>query len=56
MKYMLRFVVNIITILALFYVGITLLFTPEKANLSYYLFVILMLLVILYEKYRKNTT
>ena len=56
MKYMLRFVVNIVCILCLFYVGITLIATPEKANFSYYIFVVLMLAAILYENYRKKIT
>ena len=56
MKYMLRFVVNIVCILCLFYVGITLIVTPEKANFSYYIFVVLMLAAILYENYRKKIT
>lgn len=56
MKYMLRFVINIVCILCLFYVGITLIATPEKANFSYYIFVVLMLAAILYENYRKKIT
>lgn len=56
MKYMLRFVINIVCILCLFYAGITLIVTPEKANFSYYIFVVLMLAAILYENYRKKIT
>jgi len=48
MTYMVKFLVNIVTILTLFYVGITLLVTPEKANFSYYIFVILISCIIWY--------
>ena len=54
MKYALRFIINIVSILCLFYVGITLIVTPEKADITYYLFVILMLAAILYENYRRK--
>ena len=42
MTYLFRFIIDIVAILTLFYVGMTLIFTPEKANITYYAFVILM--------------
>lgn len=53
MLYLLKFIVNVVAIITLFYVGITLLFTPEKANFSYYIFVALMSIVI-YHTYIKK--
>lgn len=56
MIYLFKFIVNIIAIVTLFYVGITLLVTPEKANLSYYIFVLLMSCLLLYNYKKGNTT
>jgi len=48
MTYLFRFIIDIVAILTLFYVGMTLIFTPEKANITYYAFVILMCSIIGY--------
>ena len=56
MTYMIKFVVNIIAIFTLFFVGMTLLFAPEKANFSYYVFVILMSTYLGYNYIKKRDT
>ena len=56
MTYMVKFLVNIVTILTLFYVGITLLVTPEKANFSYYVFVIVMSTYLGYRYIKSKST
>mgnify|MGYP003312831386 FL=1 len=56
MKYAIRFIISIIAIISLFYVGITLIITPEQADITHYLFVICMLAAILYERHREKTS
>ena len=56
MLYLLKFIVNVVAIITLFYVGITLLVTPEKANFSYYVFVIVMSTYLGYRYIKSKST
>ena len=55
MKYAIRFIISIIAIISLFYVGVTLIITPEQADITHYLFVVCMLAAILYQRHIEKT-
>jgi|9_EtaG_2_1085328.scaffolds.fasta_scaffold00096_28 hypothetical protein len=52
MKHISIFIINIIMIISLFYVGFTLILNPSAANWTYYGFVIAMLSMIGYGYYK----
>ena len=54
MKHITIFIINVMMIIALFYVGFTLLFNPSAANWTYFAFVGVMLAMIGYGNYKNK--